>query len=72
MGRRLFAWSMASPEHYGRLHGWLVRSVYPFGKERIHRLPPPLRNWTQNSDLPPPAQRTFRKRWQARHNEDKP
>ncbi len=72
MGRRLFAWSMASAEHYGRLHRWLVRSARPFGKERIHRLPPPLRSWTQNRDLPPPAQRMFRERWQAQRSEDRP
>lgn len=71
LGRRLFAWSMASPEHYGRLHRWLLRSARPFGKERIHRLPPPLRSWTRSRDLPPPAQRTFRERWQARRGEDR-
>jgi len=72
LGRRLFAWSMASPEHYGRLHRWLVGSARPFGKERIHRLPPPLRSWTRDRDLSRPAQRTFRERWQARRGEDGP
>ncbi len=72
LSRRLFAWAMASPEKYGQLHRWLVGSAWPFGKERIHRLPPPLRSWTRDRDLPRPAQRTFRERWQARRGEDRP
>jgi L-lactate dehydrogenase complex protein LldF len=52
LGRRLFAWSMKSPEHYGRLHRWLARGSRPLGKVRLRR-------------LPPPAARTFRERWQA-------
>ena len=65
-GRRLFAWAMSSPEHYGRFHRLLVRSGRLFGKRRIRHLPPPLHGWTDGRDLPAPAQRTFRERWQAK------
>jgi L-lactate dehydrogenase complex protein LldF len=67
-----FAWVMSHPWAYERL-GWLAAKLSPRPKDGawIRRLPVwmrvgPLKKWTDERDLPPPALESFRSLWRKR------
>ncbi|MEA3337111.1 MAG: LUD domain-containing protein [Chloroflexota bacterium] len=64
--RRLYAWATKDSNGYRSATKWLTRLSRPFGRETISHLPPPFHAWVSGSDLPAPAQRSFRERWAER------
>jgi L-lactate dehydrogenase complex protein LldF len=65
---RTLGWVMRDPKRWSRALGGarLGRLAGIPGRDRFHRLPPPLSAWTASRDLPKPPREPFRA-WWARH-----